>query len=89
MDIQDILKKLDELEAKATKGEWRLVNESKDAIADEKGWLGYMYRYERMKGNGEFIVALRNAYPLLREEIKRLDRENEQLKHDLNNAYRP
>lgn len=102
MDIQEILKNLDELEAKATKGEWTYQDPS-DAECfggcTPNGCSGHpiglyeLYGPEmgdddsshmfKNKNDVAFICEIRDAYPLLREEIKRLQAEVELLKHPL------
>jgi hypothetical protein len=93
MTIQNTLKTLDELEAKATKGEWVVKKgEGYETNRDDERSMVVMggdgerlmdeveyYPKAVSRENMEFIVALRNSYPALRAEIERLQGERHHL----------
>lgn len=88
MPIQETLKRLDELEAKATKGRWF----ARFAFKKDKNLEGLTLVGATAPGHAivtsheggtspsndlELIVELRNAYPSLRAEIARFQEEND------------
>lgn len=86
--LQPLLTRLDELEKSATKGEWEFVEDylirkrgTKKTSFVLKHPMGarvfsddqvVMNDEEVKSGDARFITELRNAYPLLRAEIERL-----------------
>jgi len=85
--IQETLKHLDELEAKATKGPWHTIEDDADSgcydIAGPTEIDASIYSSRDGKyviyEDAALIAELRNAYPSLREEILRLQGEVERL----------
>lgn len=83
--IQETLKHLDELEAKATKGPWHTIEDDADSgcydIAGPTEIDASIYSSRDGKyviyEDAALIAELRNAYPSLRAEIARLQEEND------------
>ncbi len=67
-DIKKILDEIDGLREKTTSGKWEALS-TLSVFID-----GIPYGYD---GNEEYIIALQNNYPLIRDYITRLERESE------------
>lgn len=94
--FQDTIKEIEELEKKATKGPWGVevnaaycriydVNdESIISLADKHSKYSDYDSVCLSDEDFKLIVLLRNSWPAIREEMKRLREENEKLQKEIN-----
>lgn len=82
-DIIELVKELQELESKATKGPWRSEEHSIDGWIMGPDRLDFVFGGESSEGyiggddpNARFVIALRNAFPFLASALLDLEEKN-------------